>query len=595
MGALRNALELVLLCITPFLILNCAKKAPDGQLFLPDGFTSVVVVDSTAERVRHLAVSPDNILYAKLRDTDDEASIEALEDTDHNGTADVMEKFGVQTGPKKFSYETALRIYNGYLYFSSELVVYRIKLDLGSLTPRGKAEVVLTDDHPHGRHEHIGKPLAFDDEGNMYVPFGAPSNACQEPKRTPGSPGLDPCPQLADHGGIWKFDANKLGQTQKDGTRFASGIRSLVAMDWNPADKTLYAVIHGRDDLYRLWPNRYTTWQSALLPSEEFVRIPEGADFGWPYCYYDQIQEKKVLAPEYGGDGKIVGRCSEYDDPIIGFPGHWAPNDLVFYQGDSFPEHYRNGAFIAFHGSTNRAPYPQAGYFVGFVPFRDGKPSGPVEVFADGFAQVDPIISVKDAVYRPMGIAFGPDGGMYISDSVKGKIWKISFEGDRSSFGEAQLATMEERKNATHIRTPDPITDNLIPEGLTGGEKIYNQYCSVCHQLDGNGASGRFPPLNGTDWVLGDKQALIELTIRGMEGSITVGNEVYNGVMPQHSFLSNSEIADVLTYIRSHFGNAADPVNNPEVEAVRKMIENGELPNTPIDANLESESGSESE
>lgn len=303
----------------------------------------------------------------------------------------------------------------------------------------------------------------------MYVPFGAPSNACQEPKRTPGASGLDPCPQLEDHAGIWRFDANTLDQTQKDGYQYAKGIRSLVAMNWNPADGELYAVMHGRDDLLRLWPDKYSPWESALLPSEEFMRVTEGSDFGWPYCYYDQIRGEKVLAPEYGGDGKMVGRCADFDDPIIGFPGHWAPNDLVFYTGDQFPERYKQGAFIAFHGSTNRARYPQSGYFVGFVPFKDGKATGEWEVFADGFAVVEPIVNTKDAYHRPMGIAVGPDGALYISDSVKGRIWKISYFGDKESFGKEELLAMERRKQMSHIRTPDKEKDNLMPKNLVGG------------------------------------------------------------------------------------------------------------------------------
>ncbi len=176
-------------------------------------------------------------------------------------------------------------------------------------------------------------------------------------------------------------------------------------MDWNPKDKNLYTVMHGRDDLQRLFPQKFTLWESAMLPSEEFMRLTEGSNFGWPYCYYDQLQQKKVLAPEYGGDGKKVGRCSEFDDPIIGFPGHFAPNALLFYNEDQFPSHYQNGAFIAFHGSTIRNPYPQAGYFIAFVPFEDGEPSGEWEVFANGFAAVDPIVNVSDAKYRPSGLA----------------------------------------------------------------------------------------------------------------------------------------------------------------------------------------------
>ncbi len=549
------------------------KGPPNGGLFLPDGFEAVVVVDSTEGKVRHMAVSEDGYLYAKLRNSSADGSIAVMQDSNGDGRADAVERFGSYRTSQKWSYATAMRIYNGYLYFSSELVVYRYKLKPGTMIPGGEMEIVFTDDHPHGKHEHIGKPLAFDDDGHMYIPFGAPSNACQDPKRTPGAPGLDPCPQLEDHGGIWKFDANKLGQTQKDGVKYATGIRSVVAMDWNSDDQNLYVVMHGRDDLLRLFPNVYDPWQSALLPSEEFIKVTEGSDFGWPYCYYDQIQEKKVLAPEYGGDGNIVGRCDQFDDPIVGFPGHWAPNDLVFYEGDAFPEHYKNGAFIAFHGSTNRAPYPQSGYFVGFVPFENGQPSGDWEVFIDGFAGVDPIVSVNDAHFRPMGIAFGSDGSMYVSDSVKGKIWKITFTGDKDGFGLEQLTEMEQRKTLTHIRTPDRIADNLMKDEIAGGEKTYYTYCSACHQKDGGGATGRFPPIANTDWVMGDKERLIKIVLEGMEGSIQVHGETYNGVMPQHSFLSDKEIAEVLTYIRANFENNVSAIDSMEVKKIRNDIQ----------------------
>lgn len=581
---LRNSIFILFLAVISS---QCESGPANGGLFLADGFKAVVVVDSVEERVRHMAVTDDGILYGKLRESGENGGIIAIKDNNRDGKADDMERFGSYRAKQSWSYATGMRIYNGYLYFSSELVVYRYKLKPGSMVPDGEMEVVLTDDHPHGKHEHIGKPIAFDNKGYMYIPFGAPSNACQEPKRTPGAPGLDPCPQLEDHAGIWRFDANKLGQTQKDGYKYATGIRSVVAMNWNPVDEELYVVMHGRDDLLRLWPNKFSPLQSALLPSEEFMRVKEGSDFGWPYCYYDQIKRKKVLAPEYGGDGNIVGRCSEFEDPIMGFPGHWAPNDLVFYEGDQFPERYKHGAFIAFHGSTNRAPYPQSGYIVGFVPFKDGKPSGDWEVFADGFAVVDPIVSVKDAHFRPMGIAIGPDGEMYISDSVKGKIWRITYEGDKDNFGEQQLKLMEERKLLSHIRSPDEIEDNLMKDDLVGGEKTYYQYCSACHQQNGGGATGRFPSLIGTDWVTGDKERLIKVLLNGMEGNLQIGDEVFNGVMPQHSFLNDKELADVLTYIRTNFGNNASEVDIKEVEKIRNEQKSQGTPIQPIRADAE--------
>ena len=551
------------------LIYSCQNNNYNTIINLPDGFVSTVYVDSIAESVRHMAVKKNGDLYVKFRRQSDDGILAAVRDNNHDGYADSIVKFGQYHNPQRGSYSTGSRIHKGYLYYSSQLTVYRVKLDDKNLVPSSKPEIVVIDDHEHGSHEHIAKPIAFDDEGFIYVPFGSPNNACQDPKRTPLIPGRDPCPDLLRHGGIWKFKADKLNQTQKDGQLFATGLRSIVAMDWSKSNKKLYAVVHGRDDLARLWPNHFSKWSSALLPSEEFVEIEMGDDFGWPYCYYDQMQNKKVLAPEYGGDGKIIARCDQFKDPIIGFPGHWAPNDLVFYDGDGFPERYRNGAFVAFHGSTNRAPYPQSGYFVGFVPFKDGKPIGEYEIFADGFAQVDPIVNTRDAKYRPMGIAFSEDGSMFIADSRKGRIWKINFTGNKKKFGDKQLKTMQSRKLLSHFANPHIVNDIIKSDNNIPGQSIYNTFCVSCHQSDGKGDSARFPPLAGADWVTGDKERLIDLLINGLQGEIEVNGLIYDGVMPHHKFLKDEQIADVLTYIRTNFGNQASEITTDEVKKYR--------------------------
>lgn len=552
------------------LLFGCVKPNYKDPLFLPVGFESTVFVDSITESIRHMAVNRNGDLYAKLKRPGNSGVIAAIRDINKDGLYDSLVKFGKYHIPQKGSYSTAARIYKGYLYFSSQLTVYRVKLNSENLVPNAPIEIIVHDDHPHGSHEHIAKPIAFDEEGHIYVPFGAPNNACQSPKRTPNAPGQDPCPLLENHGGIWQFDAEKIGQKQKDGLLYASGLRSIVALDWNISDQKLYAVVHGRDDLYRLWPQHFSQWESALLPSEEFVRIEAGDHFGWPYCYYDQTQGKKILSPEYGGDGEMVGRCIDYKEPIIGFPGHWAPNDLVFYEGNAFPDHYKNGAFISFHGSTNRSPYPQSSYFVAFVPFKDGKPIGEYEIFADGFANIDPIINTSEAEFRPMGIAFSPDGAMYIGETEKGRIWRIEFKGNRENYNKTHRVAMEKRKAMSHIRTPDIISDRIVPNDLAVGQKIYNQFCEACHQSNGLGASGRFPPLNDAYWVNEDKERLTHIILNGMEGPIQVNGEFYDGLMPQHSFLNDDEIADVLTYIRTHFGNQAGAVTAEEIEYFRK-------------------------
>ena len=543
---------------------SLAGDPDNGGLLLPNGFEAIVVADSIGP-ARHLAVRENGDIYVKLKQPYEEGSVVALRDTTGNGKADVVRTFGTFDQDEGNS-NTGAEIHDGYLYVSTDLKVYRYELSPRKLVPEEAPDTVLVD--KGGVHEHIAKPISFDAAGNMYVPFGAPNNACQEPKRTPGEAGQDPCPVLDDHAGIWRFNDSELDQTQADGHRVSTGIRSVVAMDWNPADGHLYSVVHGRDNLHRLWPEKYTPWENAMLPAEEFIRVTEGSNFGWPYCYYDQLQKKKVLAPEYGGDGNNVGRCSQFDDPIIGFPGHFAPNGLMFYQGQQFPDRYENGAFIAFHGSTIRNPYPQAGYFVAFIPFKNGGQAGEWEVFANGFAGADPIVNTSDAEYRPSGLATGPDGSLYITEDNDGKIWRVIYTG--GEFDDADLARMEkEKQTASNVRTPHKEKDNLRQEMLAAGEKVYVNSCAACHQRDGKGAPPRYPPLAGTEWVTGDKQRLVSVIVNGLEGSIEVNGERYSGAMPKHDFLSDEEVAEVATYIRQNFGNDASAVSTKDVQQVR--------------------------
>lgn len=117
--------------------------------------------------------------------------------------------------------------------------------------------------------------------------------------------------------------------------------------------------------------------------------------------------------------------------PIYGFPAHWAPNDLMFYTGMQFPEKYRGGAFIAFHGSWNRSPN-QDGFQITFLPMENTEVTGDPEIFAGGFIGSDSISTSSEARARPTGLAMGPDGSMYISDSVNGRIWRIIYTGHDS-------------------------------------------------------------------------------------------------------------------------------------------------------------------
>ncbi len=343
----------------------------------------------------------------------------ALRDSDGDGRADEQHDFGDLGG-------TGIALYNGYLYFAPDDRVLRYPLTSGHLQPSGPPETVVSD-LPSER-SHAAKSIEISRDGDLFVNIGAPSNSCQVEDRSIRSPGQDPCPELERRAGVWRFDADRTGQTQADGHRFATGLRNMVALDLHPETGVLYGVQHGRDQLGQNWPGLYSEQDNAEKPAEEFVRIDEGDDFGWPYCFYDPELDRKVLSPEYGGDGQTVGRCEGKEDPIVAFPGHWAPNGLLFYTGGQFPARYRGGAFIAFHGSWNRAPLPQQGYNVVFQPMQDGKPAGDWEVFADGFAGGEK--HPREAEHRPAGLAQAPDGSLYVADDRGGRIYRIHYAGE---------------------------------------------------------------------------------------------------------------------------------------------------------------------
>ncbi len=400
------------------------KNTPgdNGGLTLPAGFSATVFADNLGSG-RHIIARSNGDVYLALRAMKNGKGMVALRDKNNDGKADSIVYFGNTA-------TTGIDISGDFLYFSNFTEVYRVLMFPGILVP--VEDPVLIAGGFLQQSQHQDKTFALDGAGNLYVNVGAPSNSCTVPDRTPGTPGQDPCPQLERHAGIWKFRADIAGQDQvADGHRYASGIRNSIALAWNTSTNNLFVVQHGRDQLSQLYPGLYSDQEGADLPGEEFFDVRDGDFFGWPYCYYDQIRKIKLLAPEYGGNKIAVGRCADAKNPIMAFPGHLAPNDLLFYTGEMFPERYKNGAFIAFHGSWNRAPLQQEGYDVVFVPFKNGLPSGDYEVFADGFSGVDVVVSPNDARYRPTGLAQGPDGSIYISDSNVGKIWKVIYTGKK--------------------------------------------------------------------------------------------------------------------------------------------------------------------
>jgi glucose/arabinose dehydrogenase len=434
-----------------------ACEPDNAGLTLPPGFCVVVVADlldaGQPARARHMAITPNGDVFVAINQTRTFVptfGIIGLRDNDGDGRADEQSRFSAGLGGSGIAWGQDL------LYFGANDRVQRFPLPAGELMPTGAPEVVVAGLPATG--DHISKTVVLDGPHTLFVNIGSATNSCQTPNRTPGVPGTFPCPELPIRAGVWRFDARGTNQVQSDGERWATGVRNGVALAVNPGDGELYGVPHGRDQLFEHWgdpaffnPNPtgffYTQKDDALLPSEEFVRLSRGSDTGWPYCYFDDHTEVpehaqhpefrgKVLAPEYGGNGDIVsgGRhnidCASMNQPFVNFGAHWAPNGLMFYTGNQFPARYRGGAFVAFHGGFDRAPFPNEGYQVAFVPFVNGKPTGEWETFADNFAQAPPGAPLPaNARHRPVGVTEGPDGSLYVSDDRGGRIFRIIFRG----------------------------------------------------------------------------------------------------------------------------------------------------------------------
>ena len=402
---------------------NRASRCTAG-LLLPEGFCATVFAQGIAG-ARHIVVAPNGDVFVNTESRRGRAAagantaapsggIVGLRDTNGDGKADLQERFGMGG--------TGIALANNFLYATAGNSIVRYRITPGSLTPTGNPDTIITGLPMSGSHHSHNFVLQGQ---TIYLNVGSATNACQQRDRQLESPGVNPCTELNTRAGVWEFDANRLRQQPTDGRRYATGLRNSIAFVRNPLDGYLYATVHGRDQLHDNWPKLFTVEKSAENPGEELVRIDRGADYGWPYCYYDVDSHGLVLAPEYGGDGQKTADCGKKTPALMAFPGHWAPNGMLFYTGSQFPNQYRGGALVAFHGSWNRAPLPQAGFRVVFASFRFNRPTGTFTTFADGFTASPGAGSGQ--VRRPVGLAQAPDGSVFITDDAGGNIWRVTY------------------------------------------------------------------------------------------------------------------------------------------------------------------------
>lgn len=558
-----------LLCAMPSVSKAASCPGDNAGISLPEGFCASVFADGIGH-TRQMAVAADGTLYVntwsgryyKNDKVPDGGFLVALKDKDGDGKAETIERFG-ETEKDGGHGGTGLALYKDAVYAESNDRIVRYPLAKGELAPKGKGETVvsgfpLTGDHPM-------HPFLITPKGEILAAMGSATNACEQKNRMPGSPGIDPCTEKETRAGVWRYDANKTGQVFSAKERYAAGIRNGEGLATDAAGRT-FITQHGRDQLHESYPTLYTAKQGFELPSEEVMELKEGADYGWPECYFDPDQKKLVLAPEYGGDGgKKVGLCSGRQAPAAWFPAHWAPNDMKVYDGKVFPKAYGEGLFIAFHGSWNRAPGPQGGYNVVFQPMKDGKASGDYVVFADGFAG-----AVKEpgrATYRPTGLAVAPDGALYISDDSRGRIWRVTYTGGNANAAIAGAPAPKSQANASRDENPPegihpdagrrvaadlPVPKGSSKEQLALGERVFHgeqggATCGGCHGSDAKG-SPIGADLTSGKWLWSDG------SLKGIEETVANGvpdPKEHGGAMPPMGGvqLSEADLKAVSAYV----------------------------------------------
>jgi glucose/arabinose dehydrogenase/cytochrome c5 len=545
----------------------------DSGLTLPAGFCATIFADGIGH-TRHLAVSEAGVVYANTwsgryygNDVPHAGGfLVALKDTDADGKADVTERFGatVQSGGAG---GTGIGIYKGWLYAELNDKILKYPLSKGAVVPGDKPQVVVSG-LPLGG-DHPMHPFAIDAKGDMYVDVASATNSCQEKNRTLTSPGINPCTELETRGGIWRYDANKTNQVFSPADRFATGIRNGEGFGVDAGGHHIFVTQHGRDQLHTNWPDVIKDAdQEATLPSEEVLLLTKGGDYGWPTCYYDPFRQALMLAPEYGGDGKTAGLCAQKGAPAAVFPAHWAPNDMVFYDGKQFPARYRKGLFVAFHGSWNRAPYAQGGYNVVYQALSGDKASGQCEIFADGFAGADK--SPGKAAHRPTGLAVGPDGALYVADDVSGRIYRIEYRGGANASDIKPVpcpsltepagpiaAARVQPPEGTHPDAGSETSGLTAPPGTTPamvarGNRVYHGLeggatCTGCHGTDAKGST-LGPNLTSGKWLWSNG------SYAGIAATIAQGvaqPKQYRSPMPAMggAQLSSDEVMAVAAYV----------------------------------------------
>ncbi len=356
---------------------------PGAALALPPGFQLSVFAEGDFQNPRWILVGPNGDLF--LADSRANTII-LLRDTNRDGRIDnATERFTFASG---LNQPFGMAINQGYFYIANTNEVLRYKYQPGETALTSRAEKIA-DLPGQGYRQHWTRNLLFSRDGRkLYVSVGSESNVNEESE-----------PRRA-----------AISEYNPDGTGhrvFASGIRNPIGLAWNPTTGQLWTAVNERDGL-----------GDDLVP-DYVTSVRDGGFYGWPYSYIGSNEDPR----QKGRRPDLVAKAIV---PDVLVEPHSAALGIAFYTGKMFPKEYQGDAFVALHGSWNRAL--RSGYKVIRIPFKNGKPAGGYENFLTGWV---PDEKGTDVWGRPAGISMIRDGSLLVVDDGGNKIWRITYTGKK--------------------------------------------------------------------------------------------------------------------------------------------------------------------
>ena len=365
---------LLFLCLLFAFPVSACAQMDTRKLHLPAGFHISIFAD-TEQSPRMLAFSPGGVLMATATS---EGTVLAMPDPHHTGEAE-----RVETVLKDLNGPHGIVFHNGRLYIAEVGRIMRYDWDEAHLRASNPREI---GGLPSSGGGHMTRTLLFAN-GKLYVSAGSSCNVCMETD-------------------VRRATVMEMNDDGSSGRIFARGIRNAVGLAYNPRTQTVWATDNGRD------------WLGDELPPDEILDLGKnGGDFGWPWCYGDRV-------PDTNFSKDAPAHCTNVVLPKVNLQAHSAPLGLAFYNSSMFPRQYQGDLFVAFHGSWNRSV--PTGYKVVRIKLKDQTQPEGVEDFITGWMPPGATKATKP-FGRPVGIAIGADGSMYISDDTNGAIYRVTY------------------------------------------------------------------------------------------------------------------------------------------------------------------------